>query len=122
VKFMLIIHMNPEVWEGFSPETQEQIGGGHGAFQEKIRATGEMISTHALAEPGKSAVVRRQDTDLTVTDGPYLESKEFLAGYYLIEAESRERALEIASMMPEVSVEGLAIEVREVIHSAGANA
>jgi hypothetical protein len=122
MKFMLIIQMNPEVWEGFSPETQERIGGGHGAFQEKIRATGEMISTHALAEPGKSGVVRRQGTDLMVTDGPYLESKEFFAGYYLIEAENRERALEIASMMPEVSVEGLAIEVREVIHSAGANA
>lgn len=118
MKFMLIIHMNPERWEGLSEETQNAIGGGHGAFQDKIKASGEMISTYALADPSKSSVVHVKSGDRAVTDGPYIESKEFLAGFYLIEAENKERALEIASQMPETQVDGWGIEVREVIHFA----
>jgi hypothetical protein len=52
-----------------------------------------------------------------VTDGPYLESKEFLAGYYLLECESPERAHELAAMIPDASVEGMGVEVRPVVHS-----
>jgi hypothetical protein len=121
MKFMLIIHMNPVVWDGLSEETRSKVGNGHVAFQEKINATGEMVSTHALAEPSTSAVVRLRDGEPAVTDGPYLESKEFLAGYYLVECESKERAYEIAAMMPEVEFGGFGVEVREIIYSAGKN-
>jgi hypothetical protein len=115
---MLVINMNPDIWAGLSEEAQNEVGGAHAAFQQKIKASGEMISTYALAEPAKSAVVRLRDGVPAVTDGPFVESKEFLAGFYLVEAENRERALEIAAMMPEVRVAGWGIEVREVIHAA----
>ncbi|WP_370950418.1 YciI family protein [Amycolatopsis sp. cg5] len=115
---MLIIHMNPDTWAGMDEETQHKVMNGHDAFQEKIRATGEMVGTWALADPDKSSVVRTR----TVTDGPYLEAKEFLAGYYVIETESRDRALEIAAMMPEVEFGGQGIEVREILHYAGPTA
>jgi hypothetical protein len=121
MKFMLIINMNPAIWQGLSEEDQNAVGGGHGAFQEKLKAAGEMISTYALADPSTSAVVHVRNGASIVTDGPYVESKEFLAGFYLIEAENRERALEIAAQMPETRVEGWGIEVREVIHAASAN-
>lgn len=118
MKFMLIIHMNPDTWAGLDEATQEKVMGGHDAFQAKIRATGEMDGTWALAGPEKSAVVGKR----TVTDGPYLEAKEFLAGYYVIETDSRDRALEIAAMMPEAEFGGMGIEVREIIHYAGPQA
>lgn len=78
-----------------------------------------MISTQALADPSNSAVVRVRDGAPVVTDGPYLEAKEYLGGYYLIDVESRERALELAAMIPDAHVEGLGIEVRPVMFSAG---
>lgn len=121
MKFMLIIHMNPDVWGGLDEKTQAAVGGGHGAFQEKLKANNEMIATYALNSPDKSAVVRVKNGTAEVTDGPYVESKEFLAGFYLIEADNRDRALEIAAQMPETQVDGWGIEVREVIHAATAN-
>jgi hypothetical protein len=48
-----------------------------------------------------------------VTDGPYLEAKEFLAGYYLVDCESRERAIELAAMIPDAAFN--AMEVRPVM-------
>ena len=57
-----------------------------------------------------------------VTDGPYLEAKEYLGGYYLVDCESRERALQLAAMIPDAGVDGLGIEVRPVVFSAGAEA
>lgn len=122
MKFMLIIHMNPDTWAGLDAETQDKVMNGHDAFQAKIRATGEMVGTWALADTEKSSVVRLDGGKRTVTDGPYLEAKEFLAGYYVIEADSRDRALEIAAMMPEVEFGGLGIEVREIVHYAGPTA
>jgi hypothetical protein len=54
-----------------------------------------------------------------VTDGPYLEAKEFLGGYYLVDVASRERAIELAALIPDARFEGLGIEVRPVMFSAG---
>lgn len=120
MKFMLIIHMNPANWDALPEETQAAVGGGHGAFQQELRAAGEMIATAALADPGASAVVRVHGGKAAVTDGPYVEAKEFFAGFYLVEADSRERALAIAATLPETQVDGWGIEVREVVHYAGA--
>ena len=120
MKFLLTMHMNPEVWEALSEETRDSVMTGHGDFITKIRASGELISTQALGSPDESAVVRVRGGAPVVTDGPYLESKEFLAGYYLVECESRDRALEVAAMIPDAGIEGLGIEVRPVVFFADA--
>lgn len=93
---------------------------GHGEFMEAIRESGEMLGTAALADPASSAVVRVREGVPTVSDGPYLEAKESLGGYYLVGCASRDRALELAAMIPDAKVEGPGIEVREVVFAAGA--
>ena len=89
-----------------------------GRFVEYLKSTGELVLTQALAEPAESAVVRVRDGRPVVTDGPYVEAKEFLAGYYVVDVESRERALELAAMVPDAAVN--AMEVRPIVFSAGA--
>jgi hypothetical protein len=118
VKFLLIMTMNPAVWEALTDDEREAVFSGHGEFIETIRESGEMIGTVALAEPAKSSVVRVRDGAPMVTDGPYLEAKEFLAGYYLVECASLERAQELAAMIPDAKVEGMGIEVRPVVFTA----
>ena len=120
MKFLLIMHVNPQVWSTLTEEERNEVMTGHGAFMETVKASGEMIQTAALADPSESVVVRVRGGLPAVTDGPYLEAKEYFGGYYLVECESRERALELAAMIPDARVEGLGIEVRQVLFAADA--
>ncbi|MEV0627601.1 YciI family protein [Nonomuraea wenchangensis] len=115
MKFLLIMHNNPLVWDALTDEERQEVMSGHGPFMETVRASGELVGTVALADPARSAVVRVRGGVPAVTDGPYLEAKEFLGGYYLVECDSRERALELAALIPDARVEGLGVEVRPVI-------
>jgi hypothetical protein len=60
--------------------------------------------------------VRVRNAAPTVTDGPYLESKEYLASYYLLDVDSEQRALDIAAEMPFAAVRG--VEVWPIVHEA----
>ncbi|MDD7942635.1 YciI family protein [Actinomycetospora lutea] len=117
MKYLLIIQMNPEVWESLSEAERAEIAGGQEGFVETITATGEMVGTHALADPSQSAVVRGRPGAVTVTDGPFLEAKEYMGGFYVVDCESAERAHELAAMIP--GTDRLPVEVRPVIFTAG---
>jgi hypothetical protein len=117
MQFLLIMQMNPQIWDVLTEEERNEVMSGHGAFIDTVRASGELVGTTALADPSRSAVVRVRGGVATVTDGPYLEAKEYVGGYYLVECENRERALELAALIPDARVEGLGIEVRPVIFS-----
>jgi hypothetical protein len=116
---MLIMQLNPAALDSLTEAQREEIMNGHGAFMDTIKTSGEMVETHGLAMPAESAAVRVRDGVPVVTDGPYLESKEFMGGYYIVDCETRERALELAAMIPDARVEGLGIEVRPIVFSAG---
>jgi hypothetical protein len=119
MKYLLILNINPDVLAALSEDEQQAIGAGHQKFMETIKASGEFHSTVALAEPAKSAVVKVRDGVPAVTDGPFVESKEFLGGYYLVDVASAERAYELAAMIPDAAIEGLGVEVRPVEFESG---
>jgi hypothetical protein len=120
VKFLLVMHNRPEVMSRLSEPDMDAVMTGHQDFIRRIRESGELVNTQALADPGASSVVRVSDGLPAVTDGPFLESKEFLAGFYLVDCASRERAHELAAMIPDAGIEGLGIEVREIVYFADA--
>jgi hypothetical protein len=119
VKYLLIMHMNPAIMESLSKAEMDEIMSGHEEFMKTITESGEMISTHALADVSNTVVVRVRNGLPAVTDGPYLEAKEYLGGYYLVDVESKERAIELAALIPDAKVDGLGVEVRPVMFSAG---
>ena len=119
MKFMIIMHMNPAVWDALPEEGRQAVMDGHGPLLKDITESGELVSTNALGDPSISSVVRVRDGVPVVTDGPFAEAKEFLAGFYLVDVDSKERALELAARVPDASVEGLGVEVRPVMFSAG---
>jgi hypothetical protein len=120
VKFMIIMHANPAVWNALPEDVRQAVMAGHGPLLKEITESGELVSTHALGDPSISSVVRVRDGVPVVTDGPFAEAKEFLAGFYLVDVESRERAHELAASVPDAAIEGLGVEVRPVMFSAGA--
>jgi hypothetical protein len=119
MKYMLIMQLNPAAFEALTDAQRKEIMDGHQAFMDTIKASGEMVETHALAEPAQSAVVHVRGGVPVVTDGPYVESKEFMGGYYIVDCATRDRALELAALIPDAGIEGLGIEVRPIIFSAG---
>ena len=119
MKFLLIMHINPDVLNSLTEEEQNEIGTGHAAFMDAITKSGEMIITQALADPAQSAVVRVRGGQPVVTDGPFLEAKEHMGGFYLVDCENKERAIELAAQIPDAKFEGLGIEVRQVMFSGG---
>src|ERR1041384_7399909 len=119
MKYLLLMHVNPATMAALTEDERTMIGTGHEEFMKTIQETGEMINTQALADPSNSAVVRVRDGVPVVTDGPYIEAKEFLGGFYMVEVESQQRAYELAAMIPDSKLDGFGVEVRPVMFSAG---
>jgi hypothetical protein len=117
VKYLLLIHLNPTLLEAMSEAERAAIFAGHDELLKLLKDTGELVGFAALADPSNSKTVRVRDEALAVTDGPYVEAKEFLAGYYVVECESVERAVELGAMIPDAKFS--AIEVRPVMESGG---
>jgi hypothetical protein len=120
VKYLILIYSNPasrEIWEGFSDEQRAEGFRYYGAITEELAASGELIVTEALADPSLTRRVTVRDGQTLTSDGPFAEAKELLAGFYLLECESMERAVEVAARLPEAEL-GL-IEVRPVLTLGG---
>ncbi|MFE7524372.1 YciI family protein [Kitasatospora sp. NPDC057542] len=119
MKFLISLHINPAVLDALTDEEKAAIGAGHGRFIEDLKESGELILTQALVDPSQAAVVTVRNGQPVVTDGPFLEAKEFLGGFYLIDCEDRQRAIELAARIPDTAIEGLGVEVRQVMFSDG---
>jgi hypothetical protein len=112
MKYLLMIVEPPRDWP------RDQLAAAlerHGEFVAALRENGSFLETGRLA-PARSARTARLDAQMRrgVTDGPFTESKEALAGYYLIEAASRDEAVSWAERLP-LSIPGSSVEVREVL-------
>ncbi|WP_410658284.1 YciI family protein [Amycolatopsis sp. lyj-112] len=117
MKYMIMITMNPAAWDAVGEDERNEVMARIDPFMQKLTESGELLGTQALGEPKESTVVRVRDGVPVVTDGPFAESKEFLAGYYLVECDSKERAIEIAGLVPDAHIN--AMEVRPVVFSSG---
>ncbi len=113
MKYLILIYSNPEsreIWEGLSDAERAEGLRGYAALNEDLAASGEMIVSEALADPSQAKRVSVREGRTISTDGPFAEVKEHLAGFYLVECESVDRAIEYAARVPEAAL-GL-VEVR----------
>ena len=82
------------------------------AYDEEIRRSGHCIASEALQPVSTATTVRVRNGKVSVTDGPFAETKEFLAGFYLIEARDLNEAIQLAARIPPATVG--TIEVRPI--------
>ncbi len=91
-------------------------------YDEEIRTSGVCLSSEALEPAATATTVRVRDGKRTVTDGPFAESKEHIAGFYLIEARDRDEAVEVAARIPPARVGTIEIRavrpIREAVRAA----
>jgi hypothetical protein len=117
VKYVLMIYSNPGAFQALSEEERDALSGEFDALNKEIAESGEFVNGAALADPVNGKTVRVRDGVPAITDGPFAEAKEQLAGFYLVDCESIERAVEIATRDPASRL--WAIEVRPVMDEAG---
>jgi len=79
---------------------------------EALRASGQCVASEALQPAGTATTVRVRNGKVSVTDGPFAETKEYLAGFYLIEARDLNEAIQVAARIPPATVG--AVEVRPI--------
>jgi hypothetical protein len=117
VKYLIMIYTNTEArraWQAYSDADKKAGLDLYAALNADLVKSGEMIVSESLADPaeGKRVVVR--DGQLSTTDGPFAEVKEHLAGFYLVDCDSMDRAIEHAARIPEAAAAGF-VEVRPVL-------
>lgn len=118
MKYLILIHQHRGAREQFASFTPTMQAEGLAAYQklnDDLVASGEYVAGAALDSDTTANVVRGHQGSYVVTDGPFAETKEMLAGFYLVDVASRERALEIAGLIPEVQAGAADIEVRPVM-------
>jgi hypothetical protein len=112
VKYMLLIYQNPTTWQALSDEERTSLMDEAGALWKELTDSGEWVGGEGLVSPSLAKAVRTRGGVPVVTDGPYLEAKEQLAGYLIVDVASEERAVEIAGRWPDARY--WAMEVRQV--------
>jgi hypothetical protein len=120
VKYLILIYSNPAsraIWESFSDDQRAEGYRYYAALTEELAASGELIVTEALADPSLTRRVSVRDGQTVTSDGPFAEAKELLAGFYLLDCEGAERAVEIAARIPEAELD--LVEVRPVLDLGG---
>lgn len=108
MKYVILIHSNPDPWghptvdytaEGraIPPEQRERSNQQFEALLTELSASGELVSGEALGDPASATLFRSGPSGYLATEGPYAESKEHLAGFFIIDCDSRDRAEEITA-------------------------
>jgi hypothetical protein len=125
--YALIVDFQPGVSESpmeeWKPEEVEAHLDYYRALGRELEESGERVQSEVLAGPDLAKIVTSDGSSTVVTDGPFQEFKEWLAGFQIVEVDSEERALEIAARLSAVPGEGgvptqQPIQVRQVMESA----
>jgi hypothetical protein len=126
MKYVILIHSNPQPWghptgdynaefQALSQDERDRMEREFYALLGELEASGELVTGEALGDPATSKVFR-WDGGPIATDGPYSEFKEHLAGFFLIDVASQERAEQIATVF---ASPGDTVELRPAMSPGG---
>ena len=120
MKYMVMTYGDQSAWDalsggGAAPMTENEVAAhfaAMAAFQQELKASGEFVAAFGLAGPDQTRVVELRGGLPVVSDGPYAEAKEVLAGFAVIEVDGHDRAVELTGRFAEIV--GTRVELRPV--------
>jgi len=113
MKYALLLYGDEGEWDGLDPEAQGEVMAQHGEATEAMQAAGAYVGGEALTLTNTAKTLRLRNGRPLVSDGPFIETKEALGGFYLVECGSIDEALEWAARLPEARSGG--VEVRPLL-------
>lgn len=113
-KYLVLIFGDEAQWETRTPEQWTEIGEGHGAFR---KAAGSGLLASGELEPASTATTLRGVTSgrPTPADGPFLETKEALGGYYVVDLPDLDAAIDLARLLGETREGHAGVEIRPLV-------
>lgn len=114
MQYLLMCCFNEEKWAKIPEAQRNEIMREYGEWEQSIVKSGHFRSGVQLESASASTTVRQQNGKLVITDGPFVETKEQLGGYHLVECRDLDEALSIAARIPTLPYGG-AIEVRPLV-------
>ena len=116
MKYMIMIHSNEQslaLWETLTERQRTDFGVGHLKLTEEMAEAGVLVVSEGLSDPQLARWVSARDGETIASDGPFAEVKEHLAGFYLIEVDGLDQAIEWAAKVPDAKLRE--VEVRPVL-------
>ena len=113
MRYLLLLRLDESGWNRLTAAEQTAAMATYGAFNAALTQAGALVAAGRLAASGGGSAVRTKGGKTVVMDGPYAETKEQVAGFYLIEAQGRDAAQDWAARCP--AAEHGVVEVREVM-------
>ena len=116
-RYMLLIYGDAQQWEAMTAEQAKAHDAAHAAHAAFGAAAGSRIVGGEELELAPMATTLRTDSTggVVTTDGPFLETKEALGGFYLLEADDLDEVIELAARLPEVRAGHSGVEIRPVV-------
>jgi hypothetical protein len=114
-RFLLLIYGDEQRWDAMSADEWRAHDAAHVAFS--AAAGSRIINAEQLESPAKARTLRRRHhaRPAAATDGPFMETKEILGGYYLLEADNIGDVEALAALLPEVQSDHSGVEIRPVV-------
>ena len=110
MRYVCLIHLDESALAAMPAQQESDLNAAHWDYNDQLRSTSNFIVAEALAPAAATTQVKIRDGKTTVIDGPFAETKEVIAGFYLIEARDMNEAVAIAAKLPSASI--ATIEVR----------
>ncbi|MEO6013785.1 MAG: YciI family protein [Devosia sp.] len=100
MRYMCIVHVDPAVWPKLSEAERAEIDRSSMAYDQELQRNGNYIVAEIVEGPESATLVRVRNGQQATTDGPYMETKEHMAGFILIEARDMNDAIRLAAGIP----------------------
>ena len=117
MKFMLIVHHDEAAFEKIEKEKRQQLLAESIELTHQLHAAGQYLSASLLQPVATAVMMRVREGKPLVTDGPFIETREQIAGYFLINARDLNEAISIATRVPGARIG--TVEVRPLIEITG---
>ncbi len=117
MKYLLLVHHNEEAFGRMSEETRRSMLAESVQLCRRLYEKGQYVHASPLQPVATATVVQVRDGKRSVTDGPFIETREQLAGYFLVDAKDLDEAIDIAGRIPGARIG--AVEVRPLREISG---
>src|SRR6516162_1371192 len=100
MRYLCLIYLDEKQMAGMTEAEMSALNARHLAFNEEILKSGQFVEAEALESAASSTCLKVRNGKVALTDGPYMETKEMVAGFYLLDARDLNEAIQLAAKLP----------------------